>query len=126
MEDLDVLEDREPQLVRRGPGAGSTAANNGETRVVRQDGTPSSVQAGDMSETSLFVRGGIVAPPAAGWTLTELDALKARVGYSMSRTTECCRLMTSEKCRSLPRAIGRLTASQAWRSALTASALHVR
>jgi hypothetical protein len=32
--------------------AAGTTANNGETRVVRQDGTPSSVYAGDMSETS--------------------------------------------------------------------------
>jgi hypothetical protein len=48
-----------------------------ETAVYGTSGTPA-----DMSETTVFYKSVIVPPPAAGWSKTEIDALRWRIGYS--------------------------------------------
>ena len=61
-------------------------ANTGTTRIVDSGGTTLTDihDLDDQSETTLQYRRGMVAPPApqTGWTLTALNGVKARVGFS--------------------------------------------
>lgn len=66
------------------------AANNGAAKVVRLGDTDASapyIQNGDMSETSIQWTNKIVPAPAGGWTVSELDGLRLRVGYSTNAAT---------------------------------------
>jgi hypothetical protein len=49
---------------------------------MRLDGTPLTVFNGNMATAGLTWQHALLTPSAAGWTPTEVNALKARVGYS--------------------------------------------
>ena len=61
-----------------------TLANNGTARIVDSGGTTlTDIWSGDMSETGLRYQRAIIADPSGnGWTKTDFDGLKARVGFS--------------------------------------------
>jgi len=59
----------------------STTSNNGKTSVF-EGSNENVVYSGDMSETSTFYKSGVVTPPTAGWTTSDVNGLKFRVGYS--------------------------------------------
>jgi len=65
----------------------TATANTGATIIRRSDateievyGTPATPL--DMSETALFYKSVVVTAPGGGWTQAEVNALKARIGYS--------------------------------------------
>jgi hypothetical protein len=61
--------------------------NDGTTRIVDSAGTSlTNIYAGDMSETSLHYRRAIITAPGGGWTETNFNGLKARVGFSSDVT----------------------------------------
>lgn len=59
-----------------------TAANNGQTRIRNSAGTETTVYSGDMSDTAPRYQRAIVTVPTGGWTQAEVNALRARIGYS--------------------------------------------
>jgi hypothetical protein len=59
-------------------GAG---ANDGKTSVF-SGATERVIYAGDMSETVLFYRSAILAPPGTSWTTATVNGLLGRLGYS--------------------------------------------
>jgi hypothetical protein len=60
----------------------STLSNNGQTRARDSGGVETTIFSGDMSETSRYYKMRAVANPSGGWTTSEVNALKGRVGYS--------------------------------------------
>ena len=63
-------------------GGDAVAPNNGSAKIVRSDATEVTLYSGDMSETTVFYKRAVVTAPVSGWTRDEINALKARVGYS--------------------------------------------
>jgi hypothetical protein len=68
-------------------GGTSSTANNGGTSVIRSDATEIGVNGtiaapADMSETNVFYKIVIVTAPGGGWTPSEVNALKFRIGGS--------------------------------------------
>lgn len=68
--------------------AATTSTNDGETRIIDNSGTSTVVYNGDMSETAIHYKSVIVTRPGGGWTTTEFNALKARVGFSGDATPD--------------------------------------
>ncbi|MBA3779861.1 MAG: hypothetical protein H0X16_11310 [Chloroflexi bacterium] len=67
--------------------AGGSSANAGKTGIF--DGATERVLfSGDMSETGLSYRGGVVAPAGASWTRAALNGAVARIGYSTDTTPQ--------------------------------------
>ena len=65
----------------------TATANEGACVIRRSDGTEitlwgSPAARADYSESSMFYKSSVIAPPAGGWTPTEINALVARLGYS--------------------------------------------
>jgi len=65
----------------------TATTNKGGCVVRRSDGTEITIWGNattpaDYSESSMFYKSAIVTPPAGGWTQTEINALRARMGYS--------------------------------------------
>jgi len=64
-----------------------TAANEGACVVIRSDATAitlwgTAASRADYSESSVFYKSALITAPAGGWTLAEIGALVARLGYS--------------------------------------------
>ena len=69
-----------------GYGSASTTANNGSAAVIRDSAASETTIRGnfttgaDYSESSTFFNGVMVPAPAGGWTKTEIEALRWRIG----------------------------------------------
>lgn len=63
--------------------AAGTSANNGTTRIVDSGGTTlTNIFSGDMSESSLFYKAAIITAPTGGWSQTNLNGVRGRIGFS--------------------------------------------
>jgi hypothetical protein len=67
--------------------AAGTLADEGACIIKRSDDTEiaiwgSPAARADYSESSMFYKSAIITPPAGGWTQAEINALRARIGYS--------------------------------------------
>ncbi len=69
--------------------ADSTALNNGTTRIVDSAGTTlTDIYAGDMSQTTAFYKAALITAPGGGWTPTNYNGAKGRVGFSGDATPD--------------------------------------
>ncbi|TFG39840.1 MAG: hypothetical protein E4H44_01345 [Candidatus Aminicenantes bacterium] len=65
-----------------GHHSSGTAANDAETRIRDSDSQETVIFNGDVSETTLLYKTGVVSTPSGGWTQAHVNALRARIGYS--------------------------------------------
>jgi len=66
----------------------TTTANDGACKTIDSESTLTTIYDGDMSESSLFYKSAIITEPGGGWSSSEVNALKARVGYSSDATPD--------------------------------------
>ena len=70
----------------------ATQANNGTTRIVLSDGTTvEDIFSGDMSDgstTNHFYKSNLLTRPAGGWTQTNFNGSKVRIGFATDATPD--------------------------------------
>lgn len=67
-------------------GGDSGTANNGTTKALNNEGSSINIFSGDMSETSVFFKQGLLTVPSGGWDDTKVNGCLFRIGFSTDIT----------------------------------------